>query len=168
MPDGTHPAWLEQTIGWYREGDDDGGGISRRLNEARVRPRYGRIREWTLSKIYELLRLMQVQTRAPSSAAHFDKREGVYDGVSSALDGRHAVYCGSTERRRATTAQRPRSIRGTRCRICCARRCITTAARRETGAVSEGNRDTACAKSVCDWRRPGTFRSAVVSGIRRR
>ena len=82
----THP-WLEKAIGWYREGVSM-AEISRRLNEARVRPRYGRIREWTLSKIYELLRTMQVhRPRSVISEARYDKREAYTTAYSLRSNG---------------------------------------------------------------------------------
>lgn len=70
----THP-WLEKTIAWYREGVPM-AEIARRLNEAGIKPRYGRILEWTTCKIYELLRTMRIhKTRAVVSEARYDKRE---------------------------------------------------------------------------------------------
>lgn len=82
----THP-WLEKAIGWYREGVTM-VEIARRLNEARVRPRYGRIREWTLSKIYELLRTMQVhRSRSVGSEARYDKHEAYTTAYRLRCDG---------------------------------------------------------------------------------
>ena len=70
----THP-WLEKAIAWYREGVPM-AEIARRLNDAGIKPRYGRILEWTTCKIYELLRTMRIhKTRAVVSDARYDKRE---------------------------------------------------------------------------------------------
>ena len=69
----THP-WLEKAIAWYREGVGM-AEIARRLNEAGIKPRYGK-RLWDDCKIYELLRTMKIhKTRAVMSDARFDKRE---------------------------------------------------------------------------------------------
>lgn len=70
----THP-WLQKAIAWYRDGVTM-AGIARRLNEAGIKPRYGRILEWTVSKIYELFRTMNVhKPRSVESDARYDKRE---------------------------------------------------------------------------------------------
>ena len=70
----THP-WLVKAIAWYREGVPM-AEIARRLNEEGIKPRYGRILEWTVSKIYELFRTMNVhKPRSVESDARYDKRE---------------------------------------------------------------------------------------------
>jgi len=70
----THP-WLQKAIGWYREGVPM-AQIAARLNEANVKPRYGKCREWTTLKIYELLRTMNVhQPRSVVSESRYDKLE---------------------------------------------------------------------------------------------
>ena len=70
----THP-WLEKAIGWYREGVTM-AEIARRLNDADIRPKYGKLLEWTTIKIYELFRTMGIhETRAIVSEAKYDKRE---------------------------------------------------------------------------------------------
>ena len=69
----THP-WLEKAIAWYREGVGM-AEIARRLNEAGIKPRYGK-RVWDNCKIYELLRTHNVhKPRSVMSEARFDKRE---------------------------------------------------------------------------------------------
>ncbi len=70
----THP-WLEKAIAWYREGVPM-AEVARRLNEVGIKPRYGQLREWTVSKIYELFRTMKVhKPRSVVSDARYDKRE---------------------------------------------------------------------------------------------
>ena len=70
----THP-WLEKAIEWYRE-HVPMSEIAQRLNEAGIKPRYGRCREWTTNKIYELFRTMNVhKPRSVVSDARYDKRE---------------------------------------------------------------------------------------------
>ena len=69
----THP-WLEKAIAWYREGVGM-AEIARRLNEAGIKPRYGK-RVWDDCKIYELLRTMKIhKPRSVMSEARFDRRE---------------------------------------------------------------------------------------------
>ena len=70
----TH-SWLQKAIAWYREGVTM-AEIGRRLNEAGAKPRYGELKEWTDSKIYELFRTMGVhKPRSVVSDARYDKRE---------------------------------------------------------------------------------------------
>ena len=83
----THP-WLETAIGWYREGVGM-AEIARRLNEAGIKPRYGRVKEWTTNKMYELLRTMQVhKTRGLDSSSRYDKREAYQLAYRLRCDGR--------------------------------------------------------------------------------
>ena len=68
----THP-WLERLVGWYREGVGM-SEIARRLNAAGVKTYHGQSREWTKSKIFELLRTMGIQrarrlTRRPPTTS---------------------------------------------------------------------------------------------------
>jgi hypothetical protein len=50
--------------------------IGRRLNEADAKPRYGELKEWTDSKIYELFRTMGVhKTRTIVSDSRYSKHE---------------------------------------------------------------------------------------------
>ena len=164
----THP-WLEKAIGWYREGVSM-AEISRRLNEARVRPRYGRIREWTLSKIYELLRTMQVhRSRSVISEARYDKREAYTTAYRLRCDG-HTPMPFIAARLNADGLRPLKAAQYTWHSVQDLLRSAVYhdqqhAAR--AGAVSEGTGPQP-ARNLCGWRRPGTFRSAVGGGIRRR
>lgn len=83
----THP-WLEQITAWYGEGVAM-ADISRRLNEAGVKPRYGQHRQWTESKIYELLRTMRVhKTRTVESTFVYDKPRAYRIAHELRADGR--------------------------------------------------------------------------------
>lgn len=83
----THP-WLEKAIGWYREGVPM-AEIARRLNAAGIKPRYGRLLEWTTIKIYELLRTMGIhKTRAIVSESRYDRREAFRIAYEMRQDGK--------------------------------------------------------------------------------
>jgi DNA invertase Pin-like site-specific DNA recombinase len=79
--------WLQKAIGWYNEGVTM-AEIGRRLNAADAKPRYGELKEWTDSKIYELFRTMGVhKTRTIVSDSRYSKHEAYRMAYQLRSDG---------------------------------------------------------------------------------
>ena len=91
VPDETTYPWLQKAIGWYHE-NVNMSEIAKRLNHANIKPRYGKVKEWTENKIYELFRTLKVhKPRSIQSDARYDKREAYKLAYTLRTDGKTLV-----------------------------------------------------------------------------